>query len=40
MPWSQRLTRYVEDLDATKDRAAILQDELEARIGNQMNKTM
>jgi zinc transporter len=37
---ADQMTRYVEDLDAIKDRAAILQDELEARIGNQMNKTM
>lgn len=37
---ADQVTRYVEDLDSAKDRAAIVQDELEARIGAQMNKTM
>ena len=34
------ITRYVEDLDSAKDRAAICQEELENRIGAQMNKTL
>jgi len=37
---SDQVTRYVEDLDSAKDRAAIVQDELEAKLGAQMNKTM
>jgi zinc transporter len=37
---ADRVTRYVEDLDAIKDRAAVAQDELGARLSEQMNKTM
>lgn len=37
---ADQVTRYVEDLDSAKDRAAIVQDELEAKLGAQMNKTM
>jgi len=35
-----RITRYVEDLDAARDRAAVAQDELNSRLAEQMNKTM
>lgn len=35
-----RVTRYVEDLDSARDRAAVTQDELNSRIAEQMNKTM
>lgn len=37
---TDRITRYVEDLDSAKDRAAVAQDELESRLAGQMNKTM
>jgi len=37
---ADRITRYVEDLDSAKDRAAVAQDELESRLAGQMNKTM
>jgi len=37
---ADHLTRYVEELDATRDRAAIAQDELESRLAEQMNKNM
>jgi len=32
--------RYVEDLDAVRDRAAVIQDELTTHMSEQMNKTM
>ncbi len=35
-----RTTRYVEDLDSARDRAAVAQDELNSRLSEQMNKTM
>jgi zinc transporter len=35
-----RTTRYVEDLDAIRERAAVLQDELASRVADQMNKTV
>ena len=35
-----RVTRYVEDLDSARDRAAVVREELESRIAEQMNKTM
>ena len=35
-----RTTRYVEDLDAARERAAIIQDELAARLAEQSNRTM
>jgi zinc transporter len=35
-----RVTRYVEDLDSARDRAAVAQDELNSRLAEQMNKTM
>ncbi len=37
---SDRTTRYVEDLDSIRDRAAVTQEELNNRIAEQMNKTM
>ncbi|GJM45347.1 MAG: zinc transporter ZntB [Gemmatimonadota bacterium] len=37
---ADRTTRYVEDLDAARDRAAVAQDELNGRLSEQMNKTM
>jgi zinc transporter len=37
---SDRITRYVEDLDAARDRAAVTQEELSSRLSEQMNKTM
>jgi len=35
-----RLTRYIEELDAARDRAAVTQEELGGRISDQMNKNM
>jgi zinc transporter len=35
-----RLTRYVEELDSARDRAAVTQEELVGRISDQMNKNM
>jgi zinc transporter len=35
-----RITRYVEDLDAGRERAAIVQDELTTRLTEQMNRNM
>lgn len=37
---ADRLTRYVEDLEALRDRAAVAQEELAARLSDQMNRTM
>jgi zinc transporter len=37
---ADRLTRYVEDLDATRERAAVTQEELTSRTAAQMNRTM
>lgn len=37
---ADRITRYVEDLDAVRDRAAVTQDELSSRLGEQMNRNM
>ncbi|MCF8178105.1 MAG: zinc transporter ZntB [Sulfuritalea sp.] len=37
---ADRTTRYVEDLDAIRDRATVTQEELNARLAEQMNKTM
>ena len=36
----ERTTRYVEDLDSARDRAAITNEELNSRLSEQMNKTM
>ena len=37
---SDRTTRFVEDLDAARERASVVQDELNSRISDQMNRTM
>lgn len=37
---TDRLTRYVEDLEAAKERTSVAQDELESRLTSRMNKTM
>jgi zinc transporter len=37
---ADRITRYVEDLDAGRERAAIVQDELTTRLSEQMNRNM
>ena len=35
-----RTTRYVEDLDATRERAAVTQEEVAVRLQDRMNRTM
>jgi zinc transporter len=35
-----RMTRFVEDLDAARERAGVVQDELHSLISDQMNRTM
>lgn len=37
---ADRVTRYIEDLDSARERAAVIRDELEGRLAEQMNKTM
>jgi zinc transporter len=37
---SDRTTRFVEDLDAARERAGVVQDELASLISDQMNRTM
>jgi zinc transporter len=37
---AERVTRYVEDLGAARERAAIIQEELTGRMTAQMNRTM
>ncbi len=37
---SDRVTRYVEDLDEARERAAVVQDELMNRLSERMNKTI
>jgi zinc transporter len=37
---ADRITRYVEDLDSVRERAAIIQDELSTRLSEQMNRNM
>jgi zinc transporter len=37
---SDRMIRYVEDLDAVRDRAAVVQEELANRLSEQMNNRM
>jgi len=37
---ADRTTRYVEDLDAIRERATVTQEELNSRLSEQMNKTM
>lgn len=35
-----RITRYLEDLDALRERAAVVQEELASRMSEQLNKNM
>jgi zinc transporter len=35
---SDRITRYIEDMDSARDRAAVVQDELASRISETMNR--
>ena len=35
---ADRITRYIEDLDEARERAAVIQDELANRIGDQLNR--
>jgi zinc transporter len=37
---ADRTTRYIEDLDAARDRAAVTYEELSNRLAEQMNATM
>ncbi len=37
---ADRTTRYVEDLDSARERAAVVHEELAARLADQMNRTM
>lgn len=37
---SDRVIRYVEDLDSVRDRAAVIQEELASRLAEQMNRRM
>ena len=37
---ADRITRYVEDLDAARERAQIVQEELAARMSEQINRNM
>lgn len=37
---SDHITRFVEDLDALRDRGAVVQDELRNRISDDMNRTI
>ncbi len=37
---TDRLTRYIEELDSARDRATVTQEELGGRISDQMNKNM
>ena len=37
---ADRITRYIEDLDAARDRVAVTQEELGNRIAEDMNRTM
>jgi zinc transporter len=37
---TDRVTRYIEDLDAARERAAVTQEELANRLSEQMNSTM
>ena len=37
---ADRTTRYVEDLDAVRDRATVTQEELNSKLSEQMNKAM
>ncbi|MEL0113469.1 MAG: CorA family divalent cation transporter, partial [Rickettsiales bacterium] len=33
-----KITRYIEDLDTTRERAAVVQDELSSRLAERLNK--
>lgn len=37
---SDKLQRYIEDLDATRDRAVVIRDEISNRLSDAMNKRM
>ena len=37
---TDRVIRYVEDLDAVRERAAVIQDELSNRMSERMNRNM
>jgi zinc transporter len=37
---ADKLQRYVEDLDAARDRAVVLRDEIANRLSVQMNRTL
>lgn len=37
---ADRITRYVDDLDAARDRAMVIQDELSSRLSDRMNRNM
>ncbi|MFN3233911.1 MAG: zinc transporter ZntB [Gammaproteobacteria bacterium] len=37
---TDRIVRYIEDLDSARDRASIVQEELASRLSEQMNKRM
>lgn len=37
---ADRVTRYVEDLDAIRERASVIQDEIANRVSESMNKNM
>ena len=37
---TDRIGRCIDDLDATRDRAAVAQEELNARLSEQMNQTI
>lgn len=37
---ADRITRYVEDLDAVRERAQIVQEEMAARLSQQLNRNM
>jgi zinc transporter len=37
---TDRITRYVEDLDAVRERAALMQEELVSRLSEQLNRRM
>jgi zinc transporter len=37
---TDRIVRYVEDLDSSRDKASIIQEEMTNRLAEQMNKQM
>ena len=37
---ADRLTRYIEDIDMARERAAVVQDEISSNLSEQMNKNM